>query len=133
LEINGNFTFCGGNTITIFKGATCKINGDGYMNENASISCAKLVEIGKGTIISDYVSILDWDAHTIIGQEKDMAKPVKIGEHCWIGLKSTILKGVTIGDGAIIAAGAVVTKDVPAKAVAAGVPAKVIRENVEWK
>ena len=62
-----------------------------------------------------------------------MTQPVFIGNHVWIGTNVTILKGVTIGDGAIIAAGSVVTKSVPSKCLAAGVPAKVIKENVEWK
>jgi acetyltransferase-like isoleucine patch superfamily enzyme len=44
-----------------------------------------------------------------------------------------ILKGVTMGNGAVVAAGAIVTKDVPERSLVAGVPAKVIRENVEWK
>ena len=44
-----------------------------------------------------------------------------------------IMKGVTIGDGAIIAAGAIVTKDVPAKSIAAGIPAKIIKKDIEWK
>ena len=59
--------------------------------------------------------------------------PIVIGNHVWIGARAIILKGVIIGDGAIIAAGAVVTHDVPAYTLAGGVPAKVIREGVEWK
>ena len=55
-------------------------------------------------------------------------KPVKIGNKVWIGAHATILPGVTIGDGAVVAAGAVVTKDVPSNVVVAGVPAKVIKE-----
>ena len=51
----------------------------------------------------------------------------------WIGMGATILSGVTIGDGAIIAAGSVVNKDVPANALVGGVPARVLRENVVWK
>ena len=50
----------------------------------------------------------------------------------WRGMNVTILKGVHIGTGAVIAAGAVVTKDIPAGCLAAGVPAKVIRENISW-
>lgn len=50
-----------------------------------------------------------------------------------IGLNVTILKGVTIGDGAVVAAGAVVTKDAPARCLAAGQPARIIRENVDWE
>jgi acetyltransferase-like isoleucine patch superfamily enzyme len=62
-----------------------------------------------------------------------MIQPIIIGNNVWIGTNVTVLKGVTIGDGAIIAAGSVVTKDVPANCMAAGVPAKVIKEHVKWK
>lgn len=56
--------------------------------------------------------------------------PIVLGKRVWVGSNSTILQGVTIGDNAIIAAGAVVTKDVPANTVVGGVPAKFIR-NIE--
>lgn len=56
-----------------------------------------------------------------------LPKPVKIGKNVWVGAHATILPGVMVGDNAVIAAGAVVTKDVPANAVVAGVPAKVIK------
>ena len=58
---------------------------------------------------------------------------IKIGNHVWIGANVTILKGVSIGDGSIVAAGSVVTKSIPEACLAAGVPAKVIKENVQWK
>ena len=58
----------------------------------------------------------------------DCGKNLHIGKNVWIGSRSVILPGVTIGDGAIVAAGAVVTKDVPANTVVGGVPAKVIKE-----
>lgn len=70
---------------------------------------------------------------TLFRIQAKKTKPVCIGNHVWIGQRAMILKGVSIGDGAIIAAGAVVTRDVPAGCLAAGVPAKVIRKNVEWK
>ena len=57
---------------------------------------------------------------------------VNIGNKVWIATNAMILPGVTIGDGAIIAAGTVVTKDVPARSMVAGVPAKIIKGNVEW-
>ena len=77
--------------------------------------------------------IRSYDGHTICQEGYKISEPIKIGNHVWIGQGATILKGVTIGDGAIIAAGAIVTKDVPAKTIVAGVPAKVVRENVTWK
>lgn len=59
--------------------------------------------------------------------------PITICDNVWIGTGAMILKGVTIGEGAVVAAGAIVTKDVPQRCLVGGVPAKVIRENVEWE
>ena len=95
------------------------------------LSLGNGVSIGDRTLISWDCCIMDRDYHAIGGSEN--MKPVHIGKHVWIGCKATILKGVTIGDGAVIAAGAVVTKDVPANAVVGGNPAKIIKENVSWK
>ena len=62
---------------------------------------------------------------------KNHYAPIKIGSHVWIGSNSTVLPGVTIGDWAVVAAGAVVTKDVPAKTVVGGVPARFIKNITE--
>ena len=58
-------------------------------------------------------------------------RPIHIGHHCWIGTGAMVLQGVNIGNGAVVAAGAVVTKDVPAYTVVGGIPAKVIRERTQ--
>jgi len=63
---------------------------------------------------------------------KSVATPIIIGDHVWIGMNVTVLKGVTIGDGAVVAAGSMVTKDVPPHSLVAGVPAKVVKTDVEW-
>ena len=55
---------------------------------------------------------------------------IHIGPNCWVGAKVTVLDGVTIGEGSVVAAGAVVTKDIPPYSIAAGVPAKVIKRRV---
>lgn len=54
--------------------------------------------------------------------------PIRIGNNVWIGAQATVLPGVTIGDGAIVGAGAVVTRDVPANVIVGGIPAKIIKK-----
>ncbi|WP_376715052.1 DapH/DapD/GlmU-related protein [Janibacter limosus] len=72
------------------------------------------------------LATLDHDVHP--DRRSDMhPAPIVIGRKVWIGANATILKGVTIGDGAIVAAGAVVTKDVPADSIVVGAPARVVR------
>lgn len=61
-----------------------------------------------------------------------MSAPIVIGDHVWIGMNVIVLKGVTIGEGAVVSAGSVVTKDVPPHSLVAGVPAKVVKTDVEW-
>lgn len=68
--------------------------------------------------------------HSING--KNPVAPISIGNHVWIGTNAIILKGVDIGDGAVVAAGAVVTRSVPPRCIVAGNPAKIVKENVEW-
>jgi acetyltransferase-like isoleucine patch superfamily enzyme/coenzyme F420-reducing hydrogenase beta subunit len=130
--VNGNFTVCNGSDIWVLDNGVLTLH-DGFCNEGVQITCAKRITLGKGCAIARDVLIRDYDAHQILNTGHEMAKDVCIGEHVWIGTRAMILKGVTIGDGAVVAAGAVVTKDVPAKCLAAGVPAKVIREHIEWR
>lgn len=75
---------------------------------------------------------MDRDYHKLDSDEETF-RPVKIGDRCWIGCNSIILKGVTLGEGAVVAAGSVVTKDVPPRTLVGGNPARVLRENIEWK
>jgi acetyltransferase-like isoleucine patch superfamily enzyme len=110
--------------------AVIEIGDHTFINRRSEIMCKKHVKIGRHCAISWDVSIMDTDYHRIEGTTS--TKPTVIEDHVWIGNKSIILKGVTIGKGAIVAAGSVVSKDVPAHALVAGVPAKPIKENVSW-
>jgi acetyltransferase-like isoleucine patch superfamily enzyme len=92
------------------------------------------VEIGEHTLVSMHCTILSSNhAVPAIGQlirnTADELLPTKIGRDVWIGANAVILGGVRIGDGAVVAAGAVVTKDVEAGAVVAGVPARLVRKR----
>lgn len=112
-------------------GGRINIGDRTYINRRTEIKCQKEVDIGSDCAISWDVSIMDTDYHSI--GEQSRIESVVIGNHVWIGCNSIILKGVTIGNGAVIAAGSVVCSDVPAKALVGGVPARIIKKDVEWK
>ncbi len=118
--------------IQIVNGGKLTI-GQGACNMNLVVMCAHEVSIGNGVRIGRDVTIRDWNgSHVIINDSYRNHAPVHIGNHVWICSGATIMPGVTIGDGAIIGAGAIVTKDVPANSLVAGIPAKIIKNNVEW-
>lgn len=96
--------------------------------------CRESITIGAGCTLSWDVQVLDNDFHAITtdGVEAPSVAPVVIGDRVWVGTRAIILKGVTIGDGAVVAAGALVTKDVPARSVVAGVPARVMSRADSW-
>jgi len=114
---------------------------------DSSVICAERVEIGDDVLISWGCTIVDHDSHSVHFQKrkndvrdwfygrKDWAdvirQPVVINDKSWIGFNTIILKGVTIGEGAIVGAGSVVTKDVPPYTIVAGNPARIIREIPE--
>ena len=103
------------------------------IGRNCYIAIKDHLEIGSYTRIGPNVTILDQD-HTyeksdlIMNQHADIQK-VKIGKDVWIGANAIVLKGITIGNGAILGAGSVVTKDIPPYEIWAGVPAKFIKER----
>lgn len=135
LQIKGRFRMFYNATIQLFAGGELTL-GRSYINSDSLIACAKKITIGDGVAIARGVYIYDSDHHDILdedGFKQNEAKEIRIENHVWIGTRAVILKGVTIGEGAIVAAGAVVTKDVPPHTMVAGVPAKVIKENVTWK
>ena len=103
-------------------------------NINAFDDCS----IGMNTMLSPYVNINCADHGMECGKEPMRCQygtygPVVIGEDCWICSHVVILKGVTIGDGAVVAAGSVVNQDIPPYAIAAGVPAKVVGDRSELR
>lgn len=128
----GKFTAFAGARIVVNEGARLKI-GSGYMNYAAMIECFDSITIGDDVAISENVVIRDSDNHKLIQDGYQSTQPIVIGNHVWIGMNSVILKGVTIGDGAVIAAGSVVTKDVPPASLVAGVPAKIKKKNIAWE
>ncbi len=122
----GCFIFCGEN-------ATLKIKKS-YIGMNSVVVATKEIVIEKNCEIAEMVVVRDQNHNhnftdTPIAQQGMNSIPIYIGSNVWIGAKATILKGVTIGKNSIIGANAVVTKDIPEKSVAIGVPAKIIKSK----
>ena len=106
-------------------GAHCSIG------DRTEIHCGKRIIIGNYVIIAWDCVIMDRDYHSPEGA-LEIFNPVVIEDNVWIGCRSIILKGVIIGEGAIIAAGSVVTHNVPPHTLVAGNPARVIKEVAGW-
>lgn len=110
-------------------GINIKLGKNVFINSGCCFQDHAGIEIGDGTLIGHQVVIATLNhAQDPLSRADMFPKPVKIGKNVWIGAHATILPGVTIGDNAIIAAGAVVTKDVENNAVVGGVPAKKIKD-----
>jgi maltose O-acetyltransferase len=93
------------------------------------IDARELVEIGERVRIAPYTIIMDSDFHDLKDHNKEgPSSPIYIEDDVWIATRATILKGVRIGKGSVIATGAIVTKDVPPYCVAAGTPARVVKK-----
>jgi acetyltransferase-like isoleucine patch superfamily enzyme len=105
-----------------------QIGSQTYVNRFTMFDASELIVVGERCMIGPSSYITDHDHGTLAGvhvaHQALESAPVRIGNDVWIGAGVIVLKGVTIGDGAVIGAGAVVTRDVPAAAIAVGVPAK---------
>lgn len=120
---------------TISPGVTLKASPGGVLELNADfvgpgtvIEARESVRIGQGTLIAEHVTVRDGnhDRSVPLRAMAFTARAVTIGENVWLGAKSSVLSGVTVEDDATVAAGAVVTKDVPAGATVGGVPARLL-------
>lgn len=127
--VTGGFKLMSGTRTLIGPGAFLSL-GSGIMNYGSEISCFYHIEIGNNVLIAPHVIIRDNDGHELCGGKT--VGSILIKDHVWIGMRSMILKGVEIGEGAVVAAGSVVNKNVPSHCLVAGVPARVIRENIFW-
>lgn len=132
LNVNGHFSIFSGAHIIIANNAVLTL-GSWNINRSLKLKCFHSITIGENVAISENVTIWDSDVHEVIRDNYIKYSPVIIGNHVWKGTNVLILKGVNIGDNSIIAAGSVVTNNIPQNCMAAGYPAKVIRENISWK
>ena len=130
---------------SIIHGGDIQIGEWCFVGEQARIWSAGSITIGDRVLIAHAVNVFDNLTHPIraadryaqfrqiakSGHPRDISlgeRPVRIEDDAWIGAGAFVLRGVTVGNGAIVAAGAVVTKDIPAYCMAAGNPARIVRE-----
>jgi carbonic anhydrase/acetyltransferase-like protein (isoleucine patch superfamily) len=136
LVINGTVTIGPGVQLCVAPDAVMIIgsrpDGSTTINQRTQIIADERVEIGSNCMLSWDILIMDTNAHNIIEPPTPRHAPILIKDDVWIGARATILKNVTIGQGAVVGAAAVVLKDVPEKSIAGGNPAKIIKENIRW-
>ncbi|MDO5420574.1 MAG: acyltransferase [Bacteroides sp.] len=121
---------CSGSLKSIGKGLT--IGNNVGLGTHGFLGCAGGIEIGDDTIFGNYVSLHSenhnyLDINTPIRLQGVNRKGIIIGSNCWIGAKVTILDGTELGDGSIVAAGAVVRGKIPPYSIIGGIPAKIIK------
>ncbi len=109
-------------------GRNIKLGRNVFINSGCCFQDQGGIELGDGCMIGHQVVIATLN-HDLMPERRASMIPAKVtlGRNVWVGAHATILPGVTIGDNSVVAAGAVVTKDVPANCVTAGVPARVVK------
>jgi acetyltransferase-like isoleucine patch superfamily enzyme len=138
----GRFVWIGDGTKIRCHEGQVEIGAKTVLGQDCTISAYKHVRIGEQCVIADRAMFIDFD-HGVVDVERPIReqgiykRDVEIGANCWIGYGACILRGVRVGDNAIVGTNSVVTRDVPANAVVGGVPAKVIRmrdvpETLRW-
>lgn len=120
-----------GSAIRCHEG-TMRIGDKCIIGRDVSINCYLDVDIGAASMIADWVYIADFDhrfddLQVPIKDQGIVKDRISIGRDVWIGTKSTVVRGVRIGDGAVVGANSVVTRDLPARGIAVGSPARVVR------
>lgn len=130
----GRFTWIGDGTKLRCHEGEVEIGAKTVIGQECTISAFKQVRIGEQCVIADRAMFIDFD-HGIVEVERPIRQqgiyklPVEVGSNVWVGYGACVLRGVSVGDNSILGTYAVATKDVPANVVAAGVPARVIRER----
>ena len=116
--------------LVAMEGGSLEIGDRTLVNYGGSIAAAQSIRIGARCLIGTHAIIMDNDFHRLEPERRlewPESRPIVIEDNVWLGGRVTVLGGVTIGEGSCIGAGSVVVDDIPARSLAVGVPARVIR------
>jgi acetyltransferase-like isoleucine patch superfamily enzyme len=138
----GRFVWIGDGTKIRCHEGRVEIGAKTVMGQECTISAYRRVRIGEQCVIADRAMFIDFD-HGVVEVERPIRqqgiykRDVMVGSNVWIGYGACVLRGVSVGDNSIVGTNSVVTKDVPANAVVAGIPARIIRmreapEQLHW-
>lgn len=114
-----------------YKDAIIKIGNNVATNNNIFICAGKYIEIGDNTLIGQYVTMMDFEAHGLHPSERNKLGEIGsiiIGKNVWIGNNVTILKNSSVGDNSVIAIGSVVAGKFPSNSIIGGVPARILKK-----
>ena len=119
------------------NGCELRVGKGTVIGEECFLSCREEgthLTVGADGMFSRHVKIMAGDGHDILqdGVKINAARSISIGDHVWLADAVTVLKGVSIGSSAVVGIGSVVTRDVPANAIAAGNPSRIVKEGVTW-
>jgi acetyltransferase-like isoleucine patch superfamily enzyme len=115
--------------LATLPGGHLEIGDNVFINYGSSLVSSTHVKVGNDCLIGTHVMVMDCDFHRVEDKVWDTSgAPIVLEDRVWLGNRSIVLKGVTIGHDAVVAAGSVVTHDVPPRTVVAGVPARVVRQ-----
>lgn len=119
-----------GANISVAGGAVLDIGHQAMFSGSCRIACSQHISIGRECMIAHGATLLDDDGHGL--GPPPYSAPIVLEDRVWVAWNAMVLKGVTIGAGSIVAAGAVVTRSCPPRSLLAGVPARIIRSDIEW-
>lgn len=126
-----------GSKIGVASGAILTIGDDFIITAESQIVCCKAITFGTHCLLSWDILVMDTDFHTIIDSDGKIInenKPIIIGDNVWVGCRTTILKGIYISHGSVIAAGTVLARDIEMPCcISAGIPNRIIKQTISWK
>lgn len=134
--LDGKVSLGSGSRISVASDAVLRFGDNFSMSGNSSLVCQKNISFGNDCLLSWDILIMDSDFHKILnmqGETVNAPSPIRIGNHVWIGCRSTILKGVQVADHSVIAAGAVITKTLPDAHSIYGSNNLKLKSDIDWK